>query len=489
VGRRVAIVLVVFLTLARSVLFVFKPALAFDSDQAIFGLMAKHIAAGRAFPLFMYGTSYILAVEAWLAALVFLIAGVSVAALKLPLLLINVAIAVLLVELLIREAGLRPWHALLASLFFVLAPPGTSTELLAPIGGNVEPLLYVLLLWLARRRPVLFGAILGVGFLQREFTIYGAAAILIIDVIEGAGRPRQWRRWLSALRVAAEVWLVVQFLRPLASAAGPGTTVADLVTPSNNLANLAGRVCFDARAIAAGIGKLATVHWPVLFGTTVVPLGAFLVESTSAQGLPWSGLVLAAAFVLMVARIATHAVAIRDEWPRCRFPLYLTLVGLMSALVYAAGRCGEVGIGTMRYDLLSLVGAVGIAALFLVLENAKAMRAAAAALVVAWAVVSATAHVKLWTETLSRPTTPDKVLVVRSLEARGIRYAMADYWLAYYITFVTNERIVVAADDIGRIPVYEQEVNAHRREAVRISRTPCGDNRPVIEGVYFCPLE
>jgi hypothetical protein len=143
----------------------------------------------------------------------------------------------------------------------------------------------------------------------------------------------------------------------------------------------------------------------------------------------------------------------------------------------------------MRYDLLSLVGAVGIAALFLVLENAKAMRAAAAALVVAWAVVSATAHVKLWTETLSRPTTPDKVLVVRSLEARGIRYAMADYWLAYYITFVTNERIVVAADDIGRIPVYEQEVNAHRREAVRISRTPCGDNRPVIEGVYFCPLE
>ena len=65
--RRIALFLVIALTIARSLLFVFKSSLAFDSDQAIFGLMAKHIATGRAFPLFMYGTSYILAVEAWLA--------------------------------------------------------------------------------------------------------------------------------------------------------------------------------------------------------------------------------------------------------------------------------------------------------------------------------------------------------------------------------------------------------------------------------------
>jgi hypothetical protein len=32
-------------------------------------------------------------------------------------------------------------------------------------------------------------------------------------------------------------------------------------------------------------------------------------------------------------------------------------------------------------------------------------------------------------------------------------------------------------------------VMAHRGEAVRISRAPCGSVRPVIEGVYFCPLE
>ena len=487
--RRVALLFVVALTIARSIPFVFGSSLAFDSDQAIFGLMAKHIATGRAFPLFMYGTSYILAVEAWLAAPLFLIAGVSVPALKLPLLAMNVGIAALLVTLLERDAGLRPRDALLASLFFVLAPPGTATELLAPIGGNVEPLLYVLFLWITRRRPVLFGVVLGIGFLQREFTIYGLVALVIVEVASGVRYRDDGRRLLAALRVAAEIWLIAQFLRPLASPAGPGTTVADLVTPPNNLVNLAGRICFDIHSFAGGLGRLITVHWPVLFGTRVVSLDAFLIESSITQGGRWSGLILVAAFGLMVACVVANSAVIRREWTRCRFPVYLVLVGAISAFVYAAGRCGELAIGTMRYDLLSVVGAVGLAALFLTTVRAQALKAAVVALILAWAAVSTSAHARLWIETASRSTVPDKILIIRHLEARGIRYAMADYWIAYYTTFMTNERIVVAADDIGRIPVYEQEVLAHRGEAVRIARQPCGNERPVIDGVYFCPLQ
>jgi hypothetical protein len=486
--HRVALALVLLLTLARSALFVFKSTLAFDSDQAIFGLMAKHIAAGRAFPLFMYGTNYILAVEAWLAAAVFAVAGASVAALKLPLLLMNAAIAVLLFVLLEREAGLRPRYALVASLFFILVPPGTATELLAPIGGNVEPLLYVLLLWLARRRPVLFGLILGVGFLQREFTIYGAVAVVVVELISGNRGRDDVRRWLAALRVAVEVWLVVQILRPFASAAGPGTTVADLMTQSNNLANLFGRVCFDVGGFGLGLQRLVTIHWPLLFGSKVVRVDAFLVESDVVQGVAWSGLALGAAALLMVGRIATHAPAVRAQWTPCRFPAYLLLVGTCSALGYAASRCGQLSLGTMRYDLLSLVGAVGLAGLFFVVEPARAVRASVVFLVLVWAAVPATAHAKLWVEALTHPVVPRKLLIIRSLDARGIRYATADYWIAYYTTFLTNERIIVAADAVGRIPVYADEVNAHRAQAVHISRTACGDRHPVIEGVFFCPL-
>ena len=52
----------------------FAKATAFDSDQAIFGLMAKHLSELRALPVFMYGQNYILGVEAWMAAPLFAVA-------------------------------------------------------------------------------------------------------------------------------------------------------------------------------------------------------------------------------------------------------------------------------------------------------------------------------------------------------------------------------------------------------------------------------
>ena len=236
---------VVAIVLFRSALFVFVQQLDFDSDQALTGLAGKHLLEGRAFPLFFYGQNYMLAVEAWLAAPMFWLFGVSVASLKLPLLAINIAVGLLLVLLFERELGLRPIAGLIASLFFLIPPPGAAPLLLQTTGGNVEPFLYVLLLWLTRRRPVWFGLIFGVAFLQREFTLYGLVAIIVIEAVNGAWRHKEERRrLLSAMRVTAEVWLVVQCLRPFASALGPGTTLADLVNaPSNNLIEVVQRFC------------------------------------------------------------------------------------------------------------------------------------------------------------------------------------------------------------------------------------------------------
>src|SRR5262249_44801152 len=152
------------LVVARSAIFVFWEQSFFDSDQAVIGLMAKHLSELRAFPVFMYGQSYILGVEAWMAAPVFRLLGPSVAALKLPLLAINLAVAWLLVWIFERESNLRPAFGGIAAAFFVVAPPGTAARLLEPSGGNLEPFLYVLLLWLTRKRPAWFGTILGVGF-------------------------------------------------------------------------------------------------------------------------------------------------------------------------------------------------------------------------------------------------------------------------------------------------------------------------------------
>src|SRR5437660_12232858 len=63
------------------------------SDEAIIGLMAKHIVEGRYFPFYFYGISYnaSCAWEAYLAVIPFAIAGVGVVALKIPTVLLSLA--------------------------------------------------------------------------------------------------------------------------------------------------------------------------------------------------------------------------------------------------------------------------------------------------------------------------------------------------------------------------------------------------------------
>lgn len=490
-GRRASLLTaaaVLLLVCLRSAVFLLWPQAQFDSDQAITGLMAKHLAEGRAFPLFYYGQSYMLAVEAWLAAPIFLVAGASVTALKVPLLVINIAIGLLLLRTLQREAGLTPALALVATLPFVFPGPGTAARLLDANGGNVEPALYAILLWLTRLRPGWGGLLLGLGFLQREFTIYALAALLVVEGARGALFTRDGlRRRLAMLRVAAEVWLVVQWLRQYASAAGPGTTLANIYHPKDNLLELAGRTCLNAGAAVVGAGRLFTEHWPVLFGTRVLPLTDFGIESRRTQGAPWSWVPLVVVAALAVVGIAARL--LRDRRWRAEYDVcaYLTLVGICSIGGYVVGRCGEVGFGTMRYDLLSLVGLVGLSAWFLRASPPKPVVAVWMGALGVWMLVLATAHGALLREYVRRPPTGGKQFIVRALEADGVRYAVADYWIAYAVTFLTNERTIVDSSDFMRIPAYRDAVAAHREGSVRISRTACDGGRAVAPGVYFCP--
>jgi hypothetical protein len=486
--RALVVVAVIVLVVARSAVFVFWPQADFDADQAVMGLMAKHLAEGIAFPLFLYGQNYILAVQAWLAAPLFLIAGPSVAALKIPLLLINIAVGLLLVRLMHREAGLRPALALVAALFFVVAPPGTAAELLQASGGNLEPFLYVLLLWITRRRPIWFGLIAGVGFLQREFTIYGVLAIALIELARGTLFTREGRRGaFAAARTAAEVWLVVQWLKQFASAAGPGTTQADIHAPANNFIEVIGRLCIDPRAMVIGAARLITVHWPALFGLGPARLAEFGVESELRQGPSWFAIVLGVAMIVAIARIAVHVWRERRVTPQNDFCAYLVIVGALSAGAYALGRCGVVVVQTMRYDLLSVIGAVGVGAWFLAVERRRGLRRTWIGAILAWTLIAMVAHGRVWSQYLSHPPIGDKPLIARYLEAKGIKYATSDYWIAYEVTFLTNERVIVASSDFVRIQSYQQIVADHRAESVLISRQQCDNGERMFEGVWFCP--
>ena len=168
------------LVLLRSFVYLRYEQLAFDSDQAITGLMAKHLVDARAFPLFFYGQTYMLAVEAWTAAPWFLLFGPTVTALRLSLLAWNVAFGGMLVLTLHRDNRLSPWLALLPASIFLLAPASIASQLMAAQGGIVEPYVYVAGLWLLRKRPVWFGALLAIGFRNREFVAYAVPALLVV---------------------------------------------------------------------------------------------------------------------------------------------------------------------------------------------------------------------------------------------------------------------------------------------------------------------
>ena len=90
------------------------------SDEAITGLMAKHISEGRYFPFYSYGTSYNAsqAWEAYLAVIPFWLFGVGVAALKIPTVILSLATVTLFYVMATQLCSVRV--ATLASLIFAL---------------------------------------------------------------------------------------------------------------------------------------------------------------------------------------------------------------------------------------------------------------------------------------------------------------------------------------------------------------------------------
>jgi hypothetical protein len=504
----VAIALAV-LTIARSAVFVFWPAAHFDSDQAVTGLMAKHLSELRAFPVFWYGQTYMLAVEAWLAAPLMALAGATVTALKLPLLLMNVAIVWLLFRGLTRDMHLDALRAGFAMLFFVLASPITTAHFLTANGGNVEPCLYVLVLWTLRHRPVWMGVVLGVGFLNREFTIYGVLALAVVDALARRlfTRPAVVR-YAVAFGMAAVVWAGFLLLKQLSSAAGPGTSVADLHSQlaGNNLLQVAERLCFDVGAMIAGAGRIFTVHWPELFGLESQPLTDFGIESRVRQGLNGSAWLLVPVFGIPVVRLAARSLGTKSadrhfqgrmpgathgrpaNGTDAEFARYLVAAAGLSLIGYLAGRCGVVDFYTMRYELLSVLGAVGLAARYLQTERVRPVAGLWAACCAAIFLIAAASHARLLAEYATNPPVAKKQDLIGALDARGIRYAYADYWTAYYVTFMSRERIVVAATEIPRVKSYEGMLDAHRDEAVLISRRPCPGGEPLTDAFWSCRL-
>lgn len=475
------------LVVLRTVVFVTHPSISFDADQAVIGLMAKHIAEGRAWPVYQYALTYVVEMTAYVAAPFIALFGASPAVLRVPLLLMNVAVGSLLVATTART-GLRPALALVAALPLLLAPPATSAALMDVLGMTVEPLGFVLALWWLRERPVVLGMVAALGFRVREFVAYGVAALLLVELFSGRLLTRAAaRHWLLVAVGGAGTLATIGGLSRFETPLGPGTWAA---SRGGGLETLQGAFCFAPRWAWRNSVAMATHYLGQLYGAAPVPVEAAIVRSDVVQGASGLWPLLGAALLGMLGRVAVGG---RAVWAARRqagvgLGLFLLAVGTQAVLVYAVSRCGPISLVTIRYALLGLFLPSGIALLFLQVEQRPAVRALALTALVAVAGVSAHDHVDLLVEQVRTPHVANRQVLAEVLERRGVRYAYSDYWTAYYVSFVTAERVLVVPDVLSRIAWYERELDAHRDEAVRLATTPCGEAPAVAPGYYVCDV-
>ena len=168
------------------------------------------------------------------------------------------------------------------------------------------------------------------------------------------------------------------------------------------------------------------------------------------------------------------------------FCAYLILVAALSITGYVFGRCGVISAATVRYDMLSLLGAVGLGAWYLRIESLRWLSGLWVLLIVCWAAsAGALAHARLWAEYLEDAPDGGKRRIINELDARGIRYAISYYANAYPIAFLSEERIIVASSNRVRIRLYQEQVQANRLEAVRITRSRCKGGERVMAGLLL----
>jgi len=483
------------LIVLRSLVFLQYEQADFDADQAVVGLMAKHLSEGRAWPLFFYGQLYMMGVQAWMAAPVFLWLGPTVFALKLPLLVINVLTGAGLVFVLVRDLDLRPWQAGVATLWFAALPPITASRLVQAQGGTIEPLFYALLLWMTRRRPIVFGLVFAFGFLQREFTLFAVIAILVLEAVS---RTLVDRRRLAHWAIVALVFLGaregVGLLRGQASMFGPQTAPVALDQGVTNVDVVASSVCPAPLHVAGNLGWLLGNNVPTFFGVKRQPAGAYIVTAQP-TGTPWAALPLVVGLGLAVA-LALRGLP--DTWrarpeagasPPAHVGWFLLVTGLLALAGVAAG-CNVRSLMTIRYHLMLALAPVGLAALAFRYAWgrgvwARASVGAMSAATVLWAVAMATASAGLLQEYRQQPPRDPFRLLADDLTQQGDATGWASYWVAYHVNFLAQERVRLSPTSAIRITDYAREATHAGRRAVTVGGEPCAGGREVA-GWWVC---
>ena len=428
--------------LALRLFFIRTPHGALDSDEAIVGLMGRHVLRGE-FPIFYYGQKYMGGLEPQLAALGFAIGGATPLVLKLVCLAVALVLVWLTAELGRRILG--PGPGLVAGVFMAIPPIFLTVWSVKARGGFIETLVLGSLVLLLAHRTVemagrrrlraalVLGLVGGLGWwtCQLVGSYLAAAGVL---VVRGAG-------WAAGLRVLPAVagafvlgslpmWLDGWLRRPVAS---PTWVVADPATAARQL----GDVFWIGLPALLGPGG----RWPASWAVEVLT-----VPVLSVYALAW--------LVLVWTRVRAWR-----GGPEPSPGTGAALDAIVALPVIAALACALSGFGWFvaepRYLLpLAAVVPILVAALLATIWRAGWPRAAAA-LGMALLAVNVAGHLLApWTAARVAPYSLEPALAF--FESRRIPVVATTYWIGPRLTFESGERVVAVPmhDGPDRYPPY-----------------------------------
>ncbi len=449
----------------------FDPALhlGWNSDGAIFGFMAKAIAAGREWPLYFWRQSYMGVMTAYIAAALLRVAGA-------PLALRVAASLEVLAGIVFYWLGLRRAFgakvASTAALWLALGPFWLLLFTIMPVGGEQMFVLSAIVYWLAEttglRRPrhwLLFGLLFGFGWWQHQGIIFAAAAAFLVVVMRsewwtGVRDARPARR--NPLRIALAALLALDVLLGVVHSFGPRVPMVFLFHPIAeplialvlvvvlNAPRLRAMLRIERAAVAhAALFVLGAViaYAPVLIGMArgIVPRGYGLsVPALEPPGVLQHFVTLLRndLWLFIGAAAAVVVVPFFIVAMMRRPPLEMPLVTvILCAMFYLFSYRAHPG--SMRYIVSALPFVYAFAAQEMFRQRAWAIPAAIATLAL---LVPRAMQVRDVVRGEGEyygglPGDFDPRPALRTIEARHYTVCYADYWIAYKLQFVSDERV------------------------------------------------
>lgn len=421
-------------------LFLRQGAFPLNADEAVVGLMARHILAGER-PLFFYGQAYMGSLDAALVALVFNLTAPRVEGIRIVQILFYVATSLALSGLVWKLTRSR-LSVLAAGLLLAFPTVNTTLYTTVSLGGYGEALLigavqYHLALDYAQRggrwrfwtASFLTGFGLWVFGLSLVFSVPSLAAILL-----AYGRREGWRKWWQGLAPAAAAGLLGA-LPWLIAVARDGLSLLVQELLGGAIADASGPSFLQALS-----SRLVNV---ALFGPTVI-LGIrppWSVEALAPLWIPW---LLLFWFLAALQLIRNRSVKRMQLGPALlAATALLTLAGLLLT-PFGNDPSG-------RYFLPFLSGSVVVAAFVLGKGEPGRRRK------LMWALFALTlgAHAAgtmqaACNEALGITTQFDAVTwidhrfdddLIDFLEGEGLTTGYTNYWVAYPLAFQSDETL------------------------------------------------